>query len=212
MKKKELLNKIKKIKSKLYGSIRIKCTFKKLKYDLFLLTENCITDKKIIRLLFLWRKKHEFWFSSQFKISFKGTEKWLKERVIETPDRLLFMIKVKDIYIGHIGLFRFNLKKNTCEIDNVIRGNPLYPGIIFNALNYLMKWGNDKLLLKSYTLETSSDNNSAIKLYKKLGFKEIKRVPLVQVNKKGYNEWIFAPKNFKGRIERYQVYMELIKN
>lgn len=212
MVKEKLLKKIKTLKSEPFGKIIIDCNFEKLKYQLLLISKDCIMNKKIIRLLFLWRKKHEFWFQSQFKITFMGTQKWLEDRVINTPDRLLFMIKVKDRYIGHIGLFRFDFKKNTCEIDNVIRGVSLYSGIMSNALTHLMKWGKSELLLNNYTLETSSDNQKAIKLYTQLGFIETQRVPLIKSDINGYNEWIVAPKNYTKKIERYQCYMKMIKN
>jgi len=209
MTKEEMLKKIKKVKSKPYGTIKIECNFEKLKYDLFLLTKESIDNPKIIKLLSLWRKKHEFWFQSQFKVTFDGTKKWLKDRVIDTPDRLLFMINVKNRYIGHIGLFRFNFDKETCEIDNIVRGTNLYPGIMSNAIEYMMSWGKIELGLKNYTLETTSDNQKAINLYTKLGFYEYKKIPLVETNDKGYNEWKPAPKNYNNFIKRYEIFMKM---
>lgn len=211
MTKEEILKKIKKVKSKPYSDIRIKCNFGKLKYNLLLLTKESINNPKIIKLLSLWREKHEFWFQSQFKVTFDGTQKWLKDRVVNTPDRLLFMIKVKNRYIGHIGLFRFDFNKKTCEIDNIVRGVNLYPGIMSNAIEYMMSWGKTELGLKNYTLETTSDNQKAISLYTKLGFYEYKRIPLVETNDKGYNEWKPAPKNYNNFIKRYEIFMK-IKN
>lgn len=212
MTKQKILAKIKEIKNQSFGKTKINCNFNQISYNLILLTRDCIKDDNLIKLLFLWRKKHEIWFQSQFPISFEGTRKWFQERVIETPDRILFILKVNNNYIGHIGLFRFDFKKNTCEIDNVVRGEKAYPGIMFNALEYLIKWGKSELSLKGYTLETSSDNDKALNLYHKLNFTETKRLPLIQINEKGYNEWIFAPKNFQGTTPRYQVYMKLINN
>lgn len=210
--KKNILEKIKKIKSETFGNIEIDCVFDDLKYNLVLITKECINNKKIVKLLYLWRKKNEFWFQSQFNITIDGTKKWLEERVINAPDRLLFMIRVKNRYIGHVGLFRFSFKENICEIDNIIRGVGLYPGIMESAIKHLMKWGKNILLLNSYTLETSSDNIKAINLYSKLGFIETKRIPLIRNNDKGYNEWVFAPKNYCEDVERYQVYMKLVNN
>lgn len=211
MNKEKLLTKIKEIKSKSFSTIKIECIFGELKYDLLLLTEDCTNDLKIIRLLSLWRKKHELWFQSQFKVTTKGTQKWLKDKVIETPDRLLFMIKVKDRYIGHVGLFRFDFKNFTCEIDNIVRGVNLYPGIMFNAVSNMMAWGKKELELNDYTLETTSDNIKAISLYNKLGFYEYKKIPLIETNLRGYNEWIIAPKNYDKTINRYQIFMKIKK-
>lgn len=208
IKQNELIVKIKKIKNKPFGSTNIKCTFNKINYELILLTKASTKDKRIIKLLANWRKKHEFWFPSQFKITLEGTQKWLQEKVIDTPDRLLFMIKVKNKFIGHIGLFRFNFKNQTCDLDNIVRGVNQYPGIMADALSYLMKWGKKELQIKNYTLETSSDNQKAIVLYNKLGFYKYKETPLIQIKNKGYNEWIDAPKNYKKNIKRYRIFMK----
>ena len=205
-----ILLKIKKIKSLSFGKTTINCFFNNQKYKLILITKDCIKNRDIIRLLAKWRKKHQSWFQAQFKVTVKGTKIWLEKKVIETPDRLLFLIDINNNFIGHIGFFRFNFKNYNCEIDNVVRGEPGHPGIIQNGLKYLMEWGKKNLFIKNYILETTSDNQRAISLYTKLGFAEFKRIPLIQTNKNGYNEWIEAPKNYKKDIKRYNVYMKII--
>lgn len=207
--KKQILQKIKKIKYLPFSRTSINCSFDKLHYKLLPLTDNCVKDTNIIKLLAKWRKKHEFWFSAQFKITLEGTKIWLKQKVVDATDRLLFMIQVADKYIGHIGLFRFNFDNFTCEIDNIVRGESLYPGIMTNAIVNMMKWGKKTLRLKGYTLETSSDNIRALKLYKRLGFVEFKRTPAIQVKKDDRMEWIEAPKDYKGKIKRHFVFMKL---
>ena len=211
MKKRDIiLLKIKKIKLLSFGKTIINCFFDNQKYKLILITKDCVKNRNIIRSLAHWRKKHQSWFQAQFKVTIKGTRIWLEKKVIETPDRILFLISVDNNLIGHFGFFRFNFKNHSCEIDNVVRGEPGYPGIIQNGLKYLMKWGKKNLFIKNYTLETTSDNERAIRLYSKLGFKEYKRIPLIQTNKNGYNEWIEAPKNYKNNIKRCNVYMKII--
>lgn len=210
-KRNRILLKIKKIKSLSFGKTIINCFFNNQKYKLILITKDCVKNKNIIRLLAKWRKVHQSWFQAQFKVTVKGTKIWLEKKVIETPDRLLFLISVDNNLIGHFGFFRFNFKNYNCEIDNVVRGESGYPGIINNGLKFLMEWGKKNLGIKNYTLETTSDNQRAISLYTKLGFIEFKRIPLVKVNTKGYNEWIEAPKNYKNEIKRYNVFMK-IKN
>jgi len=74
-----------------------------------------------------------------------------------------------------------------------------------------MKWGKKNLFIKNYTLETTSDNQKAINLYSKLGFSEFKRIPLIQTDKNGYNEWIGAPKNYKKEIKKYNLFMKIKK-
>lgn len=174
--KKETLEKIRTIKHLKFGEVSIPGTVGRVGYNLVLLTRECVNDPHIVRLLGRWRKKHEFWFPSQFPVSFGRTRVWLQQRVIDEPDRLLCMIRVHDTYIGHVGLYRFDFKTGTCEIDNIVRGRREYPGIIASAISLMMSWGTRELGLKGYTLETTSDNEKALKLYKSLGFEESKRV------------------------------------
>ena len=207
----KILLKIKTFKSLPFGKTAINCVFSNQKYQLVLVTKDCVNNKNIVRLLAKWRKFHQSWFQAQFKVTIKGTKIWLEKKVIDTPDRLLFLIKVNNNLIGHIGLFRFNFDNYSCEIDNVVRGELGYPGIIQNGLKYLMNWGRKNLFIKNYTLETTSDNQKALGLYTKLGFSEFKRIPLIKVNTNGYNEWIEAPNGYENEIKRYNVFMK-IKN
>lgn len=206
--KDQILQKIREIKYTRFGEVSIEGNINGSKYQLLLLTDECTKNNNIIKLLADWRKKHERWFPTQFKVTEKGTKEWLKLNVIDTVDRLLFMIQVNNQYIGHIGLFRFSFQKFTCEIDNIIRGEALYPGIMTNAIMYMMDWGKSELGLTGYTLETTSDNERALKLYKRLGFVEDKRIPAIHVRKNNRMEWIPAPKNYKKKIIRYFVYMK----
>ena len=199
--KKLILEKIKQVKTLPFPSKLLTCKFDRLTYNLLPLTHESVKDKNVVKLLARWRKKHEFWFQSQFKVTDKGTKIWLQKKVIDTPDRILFLIKADGKYIGHVGFFRFNFKDLTCEIDNVVRGELHYPGIIGNALEHLMAWGKKKLFLNSYTLETTSDNQRAIKLYTRLGFVEDKRIPLIYVKRKDFSEWIKAAKDHKKEIK-----------
>lgn len=207
----KILLKIKKLKSLPFGETKINCFFNNQKYKLILITKDCVNNKNIVSLLAKWRKKHQSWFQAQFKVTIKGSRIWLEKKVIEMPDRLLFLININNNFIGHFGFFRFNFNNFICDIDNVVRGESGYPGIIQNGLEYLMKWGKKNLFIKNYILETTSDNQRAIGLYNKLGFIEFKRVPLMKVNTKGYNEWVEIPKNYKKEINRYNVFMR-IKN
>lgn len=207
--KKKILDKIKRLKNKKYNEVFIEGNFHNNKFRLLLLTYDSVLNIPIIRLLSKWRKKNEFWFLAIFKITTNGTQIWLKERVMDVPDRLLFMIKVKNQYIGHVGLYRFNFNKNFCEIDNIMRGKPLYPGIMKEAIKKMMEWGKKNLNLKSYELETFLDNERALRLYQKLGFRENKRIPLIQREKGDRKEWVPSSKDYQGKIIRYNVIMKL---
>jgi len=78
-----------------------------------------------------------------------------------------------------------------------------------NAITNMMDWGKKTLGLVGYTLETTSDNTRALKLYKRLGFVEVKRIPAIHVKKEDRMEWRQAPMNYKREIARFFVYMKL---
>jgi RimJ/RimL family protein N-acetyltransferase len=129
--------------------------------------------------------------------------------VVETPDRLLFMISVNGAYLGHVGLFRFEFDDRTCEIDNIVRGESGYPGLIEDAIANMMRWGSNRLGLKGYTLQTFSNNERSLSLYTRLGFREVKRVPLLKIEVEGGVEWVDAPADYRGPVERSNVFMVL---
>jgi RimJ/RimL family protein N-acetyltransferase len=187
----------------------LNCLHGQQPYSLVLLTAEHAEDKKIIELLSKWRKQHEWWFPAQFNVTEEGTAKWLRNQLIDAPDRILFMIKTDDEYLGHVGLFRFNFEEKSCEIDNIVRGEHKIPGIMGNAIVNMMKWGRKALGLRGYELQTFSDNDRSLALYRKLGFSEVKRVPLIPLKGKDRVDWVDAPESYSGSVERYNVFMVL---
>jgi RimJ/RimL family protein N-acetyltransferase len=183
--------------------------FKDTPYRLVPLTLDHCDDMAIVEILAAWREKHAWWFPAQFKVTVEGTARWLRNGVVETPDRLLFMVSVNETYLGHVGLFRFEFEERTCEIDNIVRGEPGYPGLIGDAIANMMRWGSNRLGLKGYTLQTFSDNERSLSLYGRLGFREVKRVPLLKIEAEDKVEWVDAPADYRGPVERSNVFMVL---
>ena len=109
-----VLRKMKDLKHRPFGSVKIEETFGGAPYTLLLLAGGCEQNPEIVSLLARWRKKHESWFPAIFRVTVEGTARWLKNQVIETPDRLLFMIRVDGRYMGHVGLFRFHFDQREC--------------------------------------------------------------------------------------------------
>lgn len=166
-----------------------------------------LENKDEIKRLAKWRKQSEIWFPSQFKVTLSGTKKWLKERLLNTDDRILFIIESPSGKpIGHVGLYRFDFKKKSCEIDNVIRGEEGIPGIMTYSITELIKWTNKYLKPRTIYLEVFSDNEKAIKLYNRCGFKEVKRIPIKKEIHNSIVTWVEKPGE-KG--DKYTVYMKL---
>jgi len=206
--KEAVLEKIDELKHLPFGEVNIDCKFNDIDYKLVLLASECVKDEELMDIIGKWRKNNEKWFSAQFNITIERTTKWFKEKLIDAPDRILFIIKVGDSYIGHVGLFRFDFENKACEIDNIIRGESAYPGIMYNAIKNMMDWGKDTLELKGYSLQAASKNERAMRLYEKLGFKEFDREPMMQIKGKEGLEWVKAPKNYDQKIARYNVIMK----
>jgi RimJ/RimL family protein N-acetyltransferase len=207
----EILSKINKLKHEDFAKVLIDCNYHNFHYNLLLLTADCALNRNLMELIGDWRKENERWFLSQFKVTTERTTKWFEERVIGTPDRLLFIIKANDKYIGHVGLFRFDFENKTCEIDNIVRGEPEIPGIMGNAVLNMMEWGKNNLDIQNYSLKVLSDNEKARRLYDRLGFIEISRIPLITVDGEDGLEWTEAPDEYDKAAEKYYVVMKLVQ-
>ena len=201
-----ILEKIKGLKHEAFGRTAIKCKYADREFEIILLTSECAKSIDLMELLGRWRKENEHWYLSQFSVSTERTTKWFMEKLIEVPDRLLFMIKISGKYIGHVGLFRFDFHNLICEIDNILRGEKDCPGIMGDAVMGLMDWARSSLKLKGFTLKVLSDNSRAIKLYKNLGYQEVLRIPLIQVNGKDGLEWTEAQQDYKKEAGSFACY------
>ncbi len=199
----EAFYKINALKSTRFGDARAGGEFNGVKYDILPLTRDRAGDGIIIELLGKWRKENESFFLSKFEVTFERTLAWYHKQLMDKADRLLFMIKIDGRYIGHVGLFRFDPERRSCEIDNIVRGEKSYPGIIGAAILSMMKWGKETLGIEGYTLKVLGDNERAIRLYKSLGYEETGRIPLVLINGKDGPEWTEAPEGWGGKPERF---------
>lgn len=209
---KKIRSTILRLKSQAYGRIKLHGDVDGIPYDLIPITRDCQNDDGIVALFSKWRKKHEKWFPAQFPVTVERTRVWLGKRVIDEPDRLLFLIEARGTYIGHVGLYRFNFKRRRCDIDNIVRGRPGVPGLMEHAVIRMMAWGRKYLGLVGYTLQTTSDNEKAIRLYKRLGFVVVAQTPLVYRKTKEGGGWIKAPAGYTKRVARFEVHMKQIQH
>lgn len=139
-----------------------------------------IDDKKLIQTLAKWRGENINAYPTRFPVTIEGTTSWLIEKLIEIPDRILFL--VKDCYgnnIGHLGFANCLNGQRLMEVDNVIRGEKqAAPGIMHDAMITLIKWARTTLWPERFYLRVLASNTHAIKFYNKLGFCESSRTPL----------------------------------
>ena len=145
------------------------------------LTRECVTTSHAIRLG-RWREENSFAFPSQFKVTVEGTKKWLKNQVVDNPERILFYIfsdKNTRDPVGHLGLASFDFDQNSLELDNVLRGDKFnHPGLMSMGVRALIDWANIYLSPKSIFLRVMSDNKHAIEFYKQIGFVRKEYIPV----------------------------------
>ena len=181
------------------------------KLEIYVITKNLLDGDLVIKLLAEWRDKANIWFPSQFKVTFEGTKKWAHEQLINKKDRILFFLQVEGEKepFGHIGLYRFDYGKKSCEIDNVIRGenSERSRGGMTTGLQILIDWTFKYLSIDNLYLKVFSDNTRAIKLYERLGFSEVNRVPLFKSINNGVVSWV-EDDNRKESTDRYFVTMK----
>jgi RimJ/RimL family protein N-acetyltransferase len=186
----ETLNKIAAFKAAPFKSTIINAEFEGENFNLVLITKECENMPNIIDLLSKWRKENEDWFTAIFPVTHEGTKVWMRDRLINEPDRILFLIEVKGEFIGHVGLWRFDFDTFSCEIDNIVRGEKSFPGIMYNAISEMHNWGRKQLGIKNFYLQTFLENEKAINLYKKLDYEIIKVESLQKVSNGNRIEWI----------------------
>lgn len=174
------------------------------------ITQEILNSPEDINLLAKWREKNQEWFPSQFKVTIEGTKKWLENALLKEPDRILYFVcnNNKD-KIGHVGLYKFDYKNQSCELDNIIRGNLGDKGIMEASCKSLADHSISKYELKNVYLRVFSDNQRAIKLYNRLKFEEIQRIPLVKNINNGDVSWSPHFTSDYNDINRYFVTMKL---
>ena len=93
--------------------------------------------------------------------------------------------------VGHVGLFRFDFDGRSVEVDNIVRGEEgVAPGVMQTAIAAMLDWAFDALGCEATTLRVMSDNDRAVKLYRRLGYEEIARVPLRREQEGAVVHWV----------------------
>ena len=194
-----------------FNSTVLRTKYNELEVNLILITRECVNNDEIIGLLSRWRKENEFWSQAIFKVTMEGTKIWLINKLIDVRDRLLFMVEVNNEFIGHVGLWKFDFEKHCCEIDNIMRGEHKYPGVIYDSIVLLQDWARKTFAIEDFYLHTLIENQKAINLYTKLGYKIINEEPLINIVNGDRSEWVAPPSDYQGEIVRHEVQMLLKK-
>lgn len=180
------------------------------KAQLRAITISDLSNDRLLRLLAQWRDRAQDFFPSQFTVTFDGTKLWLENQVLKNFDRILFLVSSvpRGIPVGHLGLYHFDWKKKSCEIDNVIRGREdMLSGIMTPATNQVGQWAVNQLGVKTLYLRVLADNQRAVSLYERCGYKGVKKTPLRKEAKGEMVQWV-EDSSLK-KAERYFLQMRL---
>lgn len=168
-------------------------------------------DPTLVRSLAEWRKKANPFFPAQFPVTDEGTHRWLIKSTLEAPERLLFWaISATGEKVGHLGLFRFDFDDRSVELDNVVRGVDVLPGLMQSAVESLMNWTFETLAMQAMYLRVLYDNERALRLYKRCGFYETMRMPLLREQEGDVIRWVEATGDNRQPVSRYFVTMRLL--
>ena len=104
---------------------------------------------------------------SDFEINF-----WYNS--VTTPRKRYFAVKTSsdDRFIGFLGLKKYNPLIKKAKLGIVFDPNYVSEGYGYEAMNLFLDYYFNELKFKEMILEVNLFNERAIRLYKKLGFKE----------------------------------------
>lgn len=147
------------------------------------------TDALDVQLMTDWRNRHVKSFLTEFVSTPERTLAWLTGAVHENQGKMLFMVDTPDGEpVGHVGLGFIDWHRGYGEADAIVSGGESPPGLMKTSLLVLMQWARDALGLQTLSVRVRSDN-TAVDFYRKVGFREYKRVPIVASTVCGGVEW-----------------------
>lgn len=145
-------------------------------------------DDELLQKLTDWRNKNVHVYPTQFVATIESTRAWLKDRLLATEDRILFLVvDNQGKSCGHIGFNGCNNNEFLFEIDNVVRGDSAATKGLFSiGIIALMEWARKTLNVGGFFLRVMDDNHHAIDFYKRNEFVMDRHIPLFKEEKDGF--------------------------
>jgi RimJ/RimL family protein N-acetyltransferase len=136
-------------------------------------------DAEDVRLLTEWRNRHVERFLSEFVATDARTAAWLAGTIHANGNKMLFMLESPDgTRLGHLGIGFIDWRGGYGEADAIVSGGASPPGLMKLALRTLLRWAREQLGLAHLAVRVRSDN-PAVAFYRRVGFVEYRRTPLV---------------------------------
>jgi RimJ/RimL family protein N-acetyltransferase len=137
------------------------------------------TDALDVQLLTDWRNRYVKSFLTEFVSTPERTMGWLSGAVHSNAGKMLFMVEtLGGERVGHVGLGFIDWQRGYGEADAIVSGGASPAGLMKASLLVLMRWACDVLGLQTLAVRVRSDN-PAVEFYRKVGFQEYQRVPIV---------------------------------
>lgn len=153
-------------------------------------TKKKLLNAEDVRVLTEWRNRFVQAFLTEFQATEIRTAQWLTEVVGPKEDKILFMVDdLNGRTFGYMGLDYIDWGKGFGEADAVVRGAEAPPGIMKRALQTLLAWARGQLGLHELAVRVRSDN-TALEFYRKVGYREVRRIPLRRVEESGTVRWV----------------------
>ena len=166
-----------------------------------------------INLLLEWRTQNWNWFDTKFQGTFNRTKHWVREQIMNNPQRILFLIFFDGKKIGHFGLDFYQQEDNSVYITDVMRGvRGFAPGLMEYVIKLYIKWIFNHLGISKIRLRVFSDAYKAINCYERCGLLTINSIPFTREFTEDGWKWVEKRINSNDEYgERYFNVME-IKN
>jgi hypothetical protein len=128
-------------------------------------------DDNLIAKLANWREEATT-FRDQFEVTFESTKKWLRELLLNVPDRILFLVMDnKERPVGNMGFARSLNDDGFLEFDNLIRGvHGVSPEIMTEGARTLFTWATENIQPQAIISKPFKHNTYSINFHKYIGF------------------------------------------
>ena len=166
------------------------------------------TDDRLIATLSRWRDANASAFPSVFPVTDEGTARWLRAGLLDVEDRVLFLVCDRHGHpVGHLGFANALQGDRALEVDNVVRGEPGEPGLMWVALDALIRWAAEVLAPETIHLRVFADNAHAIGFYERMGFEAAGVIDLHRDERDG-GVTVFTPAADGDPVDRRFLVME----
>ncbi len=153
-------------------------------------TKKELLNANDVRALTDWRNRFVQAFLTEFQATESQTGRWLVQKVGPKEGKILFMVDDLNAHtFGYMGLDYIDWNHAYGEADAVVRGEDAAPGIMKRTLQTLLAWARGHLGLRELGVRVRSDN-TALEFYRKVGFQEVRRVPLRLIQEGTMIRWV----------------------